>query len=79
MASEKQLLVAADVICCTCVSAADPRLSRMRIRSVLVDESTQATEPEVLVPIVSGVRQLVLVGDHCQLGPVRYLLLDDSE
>ena len=30
----------------------------------------QATEPEVLVPIVRGVRQLVLVGDHCQLGPV---------
>lgn len=39
-------------------------------RCVLVDESTQATEPEVLVSIVRGVRQLILVGDHCQLGPV---------
>ena len=37
---------------------------------MLVDESTQATEPEVLVAIVRGVRQLILVGDHCQLGPV---------
>ena len=37
---------------------------------VLVDESTQATEPEVLVPLVMGAKQLVLVGDHCQLGPV---------
>lgn len=36
----------------------------------MVDESTQATEPEVLVAIVRGVRQLILVGDHCQLGPV---------
>ena len=37
---------------------------------VLVDESTQATEPEVLVPLVMGAKQAVLVGDHCQLGPV---------
>lgn len=36
----------------------------------MVDESTQATEPEVMVSILRGVRQLVLVGDHCQLGPV---------
>lgn len=31
---EHQLLAAADVICCTCSSAADPRLSRMRIKYV---------------------------------------------
>lgn len=36
----------------------------------MIDESTQATEPEVMVSVVKGVRQLVLVGDHCQLGPV---------
>ncbi|KAJ1355996.1 hypothetical protein KIN20_013602 [Parelaphostrongylus tenuis] len=68
--SEHKLLAAADVICCTCSSAADSRLSRIKIKCVLVDESTQATEPEVLVSIVRGVRQLILVGDHCQLGPV---------
>ncbi|VDM44951.1 unnamed protein product [Toxocara canis] len=67
---EKQLLAAADVICCSCISAADPRLSHMRIKCVLVDESTQATEPEVMVAVVRGAKQLVLVGDHCQLGPV---------
>ncbi|VDN82417.1 unnamed protein product [Brugia pahangi] len=70
IAKECQLLAAADVICCTCVSAADSRLSHMRIKCVLIDESTQATEPEVMVAVVCGVRQLVLVGDHCQLGPV---------
>jgi regulator of nonsense transcripts 1 len=37
---------------------------------VLIDESTQATEPECMIPVVLGCRQLVLVGDHCQLGPV---------
>lgn len=32
IAKECQLLAAADVICCTCVSAADSRLSHMRIK-----------------------------------------------
>lgn len=66
----KELLAGADVICTTCVSAGDPRLSRIKFRSVLIDESTQSTEPEVMVPVVTGARQLILVGDHCQLGPV---------
>ena len=37
---------------------------------MLIDEATQATEPECLIPAVLGAKQLVLVGDHCQLGPV---------
>ncbi|XP_063933195.1 regulator of nonsense transcripts 1-like [Zophobas morio] len=46
------------------------RLQNMKFRFVLVDESTQATEPECLIPVVSSARQVVLVGDHCQLGPI---------
>ncbi|XP_017776059.1 PREDICTED: regulator of nonsense transcripts 1 homolog [Nicrophorus vespilloides] len=68
--SEKELLEAADVICCTCVGAGDPRLTRLKFHSILIDESMQATEPECMVPVVLGVNQLILVGDHCQLGPV---------
>ncbi|KAG5892657.1 hypothetical protein JTB14_025451 [Gonioctena quinquepunctata] len=68
--SEKELLEAADVICCTCVGAGDPRLVRLKFHSILIDESMQATEPECMVPVVLGVKQLILVGDHCQLGPV---------
>lgn len=60
----------ADVICTTCVGAGDPRLSNLRFRQLLIDESTQAMEAECFIPIVLGVKQLVLVGDHCQLGPV---------
>lgn len=67
---EREMLQNADVICCTCVGAGDPRLSRMTFRSVLIDESTQSTEPECMIPVVMGCRQMVLVGDHCQLGPV---------
>jgi len=68
--AERELLMNADVICSTCVGAGDPRLARFRFRSILIDESTQATEPECMVPVVLGAKQLILVGDHCQLGPV---------
>lgn len=68
--AERELLSAADVICATCVTAGDPRLASFRFRCVLVDEATQATEPEALIPIVHGCKQLVFVGDQCQLGPV---------
>lgn len=68
--AERRLLAAADIICCTCVGAADPRLRGFRFRTVLIDEATQATEPECLIPIINGAKQLILVGDHCQLGPV---------
>jgi regulator of nonsense transcripts 1 len=52
------------------VGAGDPRLTNLRFKQVLVDESTQATEPEVLIPLVLGAKQVVFIGDHCQLGPV---------
>ena len=69
-AAERELLSAADVICCTCVGAGDPRLSQFRFRCVLIDEATQAAEPEMLIPLVAGAKHVVLVGDHRQLGPV---------
>jgi regulator of nonsense transcripts 1 len=67
---EREILQAADVICTTCVGCGDIRLSNFRFRHVLIDEATQATEPECMIPIVMGAKQLILVGDHCQLGPV---------
>mmetsp|Transcript_18544 Transcript_18544/g.43511 ORF Transcript_18544/g.43511 Transcript_18544/m.43511 type:complete len:1145 (-) Transcript_18544:185-3619(-) len=69
-ATEREILMAADVICTTCVGAGDPRLANFRFQKVLIDECTQSTEPECLIPIVMGAKQVVLVGDHCQLGPV---------
>lgn len=67
---ERALLKTADVVCCTCVGAGDKRLANVNFRTVLIDESTQASEPECLIPIVHGAKQVILVGDHQQLGPV---------
>lgn len=69
-AAEQKLISSADVICTTCVGADDRRLEEYEFPIVLVDESTQATEPEALIPITRGAKQVVLVGDHQQLGPV---------
>lgn len=69
-AAEREILSNADVICCTCVGAGDPRLSKFKFRTVLIDESTQSAEPECIIPLVLGCKQVVLVGDHQQLGPV---------
>lgn len=68
--AEREILNNADVVCCTCVGAGDPRLSKMKFRNVLIDESTQSAEPECMIPLVLGCKQVVLVGDHKQLGPV---------
>lgn len=68
--TEKEILQAADVICCTCVGAGDPRLKNFRFRQVVIDEATQAIEAEALIPLSMGAKQVVFVGDHCQLGPV---------
>ena len=69
-AAERELLRAADVVCTTCVSAGDERLRPLRFQTLLIDEATQATEPESLIPMTLGCKQLVFVGDHQQLGPV---------
>ncbi|KAJ5291677.1 hypothetical protein N7478_000928 [Penicillium angulare] len=69
-AAEREILGNADVICCTCVGAGDPRLAKLKFRTVLIDESTQSAEPECMIPLILGCKQVVLVGDHQQLGPV---------
>lgn len=52
--AERTILEGAQVICCTCIGAGDRRLSKFRFSSVLIDEATQATEPETLIALVRG-------------------------
>ncbi|KII69181.1 Regulator of nonsense transcripts 1 [Thelohanellus kitauei] len=63
-------LMEAEVVCSTCSGAGDPRVFGLRFDCVLIDESTQSTEPQSLIPISLCKERLIMVGDHRQLGPV---------
>jgi regulator of nonsense transcripts 1 len=63
--AEQEILQCADVICCTCVGAGDPRLAKFSFRVVLIDEATQAAEPECIIPLVLGAQQAILGMCHC--------------
>lgn len=41
----------------------------MRFPLVIIDEGSQCTEPETLVPLTKGCRHVIIVGDHRQLPP----------
>lgn len=64
------VLTNADVICCTCIASADRRIKDFTFYNVLIDEATQAIEAECLLPMLKSAKQVILVGDHLQLGPV---------
>lgn len=44
--AEKSILAKADVILSTCITSFDKRLNGLQFESVLIDEATQACEPE---------------------------------
>eukprot|EP00746_Dinoflagellata_sp_MGD_P006801 gnl/MRDRNA2_/MRDRNA2_113405_c0_seq1.p1 gnl/MRDRNA2_/MRDRNA2_113405_c0~~gnl/MRDRNA2_/MRDRNA2_113405_c0_seq1.p1 ORF type:complete len:1143 (+),score=223.49 gnl/MRDRNA2_/MRDRNA2_113405_c0_seq1:269-3430(+) len=71
LAKEKlrQIIGDAEVVCCTCIGTGSAMLSGYRFEKVLMDEASQATEAATIVPICKGCKQLVLLGDHCQLPP----------
>lgn len=48
-AAEREILGSADVICATCVGCGDPRLAKMKFRTVLVDEATQAVSQHISI------------------------------
>jgi hypothetical protein len=55
-----------EVIICTCAGAYDIRISEFSPVSVVIDNSTQATEPESLMPITMGktCKKIILLGDR---------------
>ncbi|KAI4292359.1 regulator of nonsense transcripts 1 [Pancytospora philotis] len=68
-AAKHELIRSAEVVCCTCVTAGQKLFNRYNFPFVLIDEAVQSTEPLSLIPCVYGATNLVLVGDHKQLGP----------
>lgn len=66
------ILRSADVVVSTCVGCGRDELNGLKFGTVLVDEATQATEPDVLIALSATdemATQVVMVGDHHQLAP----------
>ena len=76
----KEAVRRADVVCCTTMhaGAASVRNVGALFRAVLIDEATQATEASTVVALCRGCRQLVMVGDQCQLPPTVLSRCDDE-
>ncbi|XP_015591857.1 helicase sen1 isoform X2 [Cephus cinctus] len=69
---EERLLIDADVIACTLTSCYTDKMESMfgqskAISVCIVDEATQSVEPDTLIPLMLGVKTLILVGDTNQL------------
>ena len=52
----------------TCIGAGLGLLRSEMFDTVVVDEASQQTEPQTLVPLTKGCSKAILVGDHVQLG-----------
>ena len=63
-----------EVILCTCIEGGSSRVKRhARVCQAIIDEASMCLEPESLVTLSSAgqrLRQVVLLGDHKQLGAV---------
>eukprot|EP00775_Hariotina_reticulata_P011966 gene11966-12109_t len=66
----KDVLAGARVICATCAASGSDILAGVTFPVVVLDEASQAAEPEALIPLTRGASHAVLVGDHMQLPPV---------
>ena len=67
---EEEIIEGCQVVVTTCISSFDKRLNNSRFPIVLIDEATQACESECILPLLHGAKHAIIVGDHCQLGPV---------
>jgi regulator of nonsense transcripts 1 len=75
----KEVLRAADVVCCTCSTAGSRVMQDLpRANFVLIDEATQSIEPETLIPLSKLPLRVVLVGDQNQLGPTAMIRRADQ-
>ena len=67
---EERILNSSDIILSTINNAADSRLKDYFFPIVIVDEATQALEPDILLPLYHRAEMVVLIGDEKQLGPI---------
>ena len=65
--AEQTIARNAEVVVSTCDTSGNVVLRDLRFKTILIDEASQAVEPETMVPIVHGAERVIIVGDHRQL------------
>eukprot|EP00347_Sterkiella_histriomuscorum_P014875 403359193 len=66
---ERRIIDQTPIIITTFNDSCEKLLKDKKFKKVIIDEAAQATEVETLLPIINA-KQVVLIGDHKQLGPV---------
>ena len=64
----QDILQHAQVVVSTLIGVSNPVIEGMKFHTVIIDEASQATEPEVWNAVLRGQR-VILAGDHHQLPP----------
>ena len=64
-----KIINSSPIVLSTLNNSADPRLSRCNFPIVIIDEATQALEPDCLLSFLHNAQMVVLIGDEKQLGP----------
>ena len=67
---EERIINKSDIVLSTINNSADSRLKDYYFPIVIIDEATQALEPDILLPLYHRAEMVVLIGDEKQLGPV---------
>jgi len=69
MKEAQQKVMDSKIVFTTCTGAGLGLLRKVTFPYVIVDEASQITEPNSLIPLVKGCKKSVLAGDHVQLRP----------
>ena len=67
---EKEIISEHELIITTVNNSFDRRIYDYEFPIVIIDECTQALEPDCLLPLIHKARFVVLIGDDKQLGPI---------
>ena len=66
---QDKILNPCPIILSTINNSSDPRISHFNFPIVIIDEATQALEPDCLLPLYHQAQMVVMIGDEKQLGP----------
>ena len=66
---QTKVLNSSPIVLSTINNSADSRISNYDFPIVIIDEATQALEPDCLLPLYHKAQMVILIGDEKQLGP----------